>query len=81
MNYVLLGLIIESIDKKSLAKSIRSRILKPLKMKNTFFEFYENPTKNGGRIHQYMGDIDMTDDEIKAAMGPVFDKDFMLYAK
>lgn len=61
MNYVLLGLIIESIDKKSLAKSIRSRILKPLKMKNTFFEFYENPTKNGGRIHQYMGDIDMTE--------------------
>jgi len=61
MNYVLLGLIIESIDKKSLAESIRNRILNHLKMENTFFEFYESPTKNDNRIHQYIGDIDMTE--------------------
>ena len=61
MNYVLLGLIIESMDKGSLAESIRSRILEPLKMENTFFEFYESPTQNHNMAHQYMGDIDMTE--------------------
>jgi len=61
MNYVFLGLIVESIDKRSLAESIRSRILNPLKMENTFFEFYESPTKNDNMIHQYIGDIDMTE--------------------
>ncbi|MGI9551902.1 MAG: serine hydrolase domain-containing protein [Aurantibacter sp.] len=61
MNYVLLGSIIELIDKMSLAKSIRSRILDPLNMENTFFEFYESPSKKDNRIEQYIGDINMTE--------------------
>ncbi len=61
MNYVLLGLIIESIDKRKLAESIRNRILNPLKMENTYFEFYESPSRNNNLIHQYIGDIDMTE--------------------
>ncbi len=41
MNFVLLGSIIESLDQKSLAQSIRDRILDPLEMEITYFEFYE----------------------------------------
>jgi len=61
MNYLLLGVIIESLEQKSLAQSIRDRILNPLKMKNTYFEFYESPSHNNKIIHQYIGDIDMTE--------------------
>ena len=44
MNYMVLGFIIEQLTGKSLPQAIRERILSPLKMENTYFEFYvENP--------------------------------------
>lgn len=60
MNYVILGMIIEEIESKSLAECIRERILDPLQMSNTFFEFYEAPVLSENRIHQYFGEWDMT---------------------
>ena len=40
MNYVLLGLLIEDIEGKSLAEVLRERIIDPLNLENTYFEFY-----------------------------------------
>ena len=58
MNYVLLGLLIERLDDKQLAQSIRDRILEPLQLKDTCFEFYEIVETNKPRIHQYVGSQD-----------------------
>lgn len=58
MNYVLLGLLIEKFDQKPLAQSIRDRILTPLDLKDTYFEFYEESETQKPRIHQYVGSID-----------------------
>ncbi len=58
MNYVLLGLLIEKLDQQSLSQSIRERIINPLKLKDTYFEFYEKPETNTPRMHQYIGAID-----------------------
>ena len=54
INYVLLGLIIEELDKTTLSQSIRNRILTPLKMENTYFEFYEAPINKDKTIQQYL---------------------------
>ena len=58
MNYVLLGLLIEQLEQKSLSQSIRDRILRPLDLKDTYFEFYEKAETNQARLHQYIGNID-----------------------
>lgn len=60
MNFVLIGLIIEQIEQTSLAESIRNRILKPLKMEDTYFEFYENPIQKNNLINQYVGNINFS---------------------
>lgn len=60
MNYVLLGLLIEKIDSTSLATSIRNRILTPLKMNDTYFEFYEKPMNQDKIIQQYVGSINFS---------------------
>lgn len=60
MNYVLLGLLIEQIENMSLAEVIRSRILRPLNMNDTYLEFYEPARGNGKLIHQYRKRMDMT---------------------
>ena len=60
MNYVLLGLIIESIEQRELHKSIRNRILIPLKMEDTYFEFYEDPTNKAHVMNQYIGKINFS---------------------
>jgi D-alanyl-D-alanine carboxypeptidase len=60
MNFVLIGLIIEQIEQTSLAQSIRNRILKPLEMKDTYFEFYEKPIKND-LINQYVGNLNFSE--------------------
>lgn len=60
MNYLLLGLIIQQIEGVSLAESIRSRILTPLNMQNTYFEFYESSKGNQQQVHQYIKKVDMT---------------------
>ncbi|CAL2083117.1 serine hydrolase domain-containing protein [Tenacibaculum sp. 190524A05c] len=61
MNYLLLGLIIEQIEQNSLAESIRSRILEPLEMNETYFEFYEKPTSKNNLIHQYVGNLNFSE--------------------
>lgn len=61
MNYVLLGLIIEQLEKVTLSESIRNRILTPLGMKDTYFEFYESPTPKNDLINQYVGNINFTE--------------------
>lgn len=61
MNFVLLGLIIEQIEQTTLSESIRSRILNPLEMKHTYFEFYENPQQKGNLINQYVGNLNFTE--------------------
>ncbi len=60
INYLLLGLIIEQLDTSKLAQSIRNRILQPLEMKHTFFEYYENPIAEINMIHQYVGAINFS---------------------
>ena len=60
MNYVLLGLIIESIEELELHETIRNRILIPLKMADTYFEFYENPTNKDNLVNQYFGNINFS---------------------
>ncbi|TMM51973.1 beta-lactamase family protein [Maribacter algarum] len=58
MNYLLLGLLIEKLDQKSLAQSIRERIVKPLHLKDTYLEYYESARDSKPRLHQYVGTID-----------------------
>ncbi|RKR13077.1 alkaline D-peptidase [Maribacter vaceletii] len=60
VNYVLLGLLIEQIDQKSLSAAIRNRILEPLKMKDTYFEFYEEAIEENNIIQQYVGDANFS---------------------
>jgi D-alanyl-D-alanine carboxypeptidase len=60
INYVLLGLIIEQLDNTKLAQSIRYRILEPLEMKDTFFEFYETQKTQTKQINQYVGNINFS---------------------
>ena len=60
INYLLLGLIIEQIDKTTLSQSIRNRILTPLKMKDTYFEFYEESINKDKTIQQYVGDTNFS---------------------
>lgn len=60
INYVLLGLIIQEITGKSLSQAIRSRILEPLNMKDTYFEFYETPRESGSRAHAYIDKFEIT---------------------
>lgn len=55
INYVLLGLLIEKLDKTSLSAAIRNRILNPLKMNTTFFEYYETSINKKNIIQQYIG--------------------------
>lgn len=60
VNYVLLGILIEQIDQKPLSLAIRNRILKPLKMKDTYFEFYEEAIEENNIIQQYVGDANFS---------------------
>ena len=61
MNYTLLGLLIEKLDQKPLSQSIRDRIISPLDLKDTYFEFYEKTETTESRLHQYVGAIDFND--------------------
>ena len=60
VNYMLLGLIIEQIDQTTLAASIRKRIVSPLKLSNTYFEYYEEVSKSVPMVHQYVGEYDFS---------------------
>ena len=60
VNYFLLGLIIEKISGQTLAKQLRSRLFEPLKMNNTYFEYYEPEMGNGKMAHSFLGKRDIT---------------------
>ncbi|MBV5316032.1 MAG: beta-lactamase family protein [Prolixibacteraceae bacterium] len=60
VNYFLLGLIIEKLSGQTLAQQFRSRIFEPLEMKNTYFEYYEQPQGNGKTAHSFLGRRDIT---------------------
>ena len=60
VNYFLLGLIIEKISSETLVQQFRKRIFEPLKMSQTFFEYYE-PAKGSGKMaHSFLGKRDIT---------------------
>jgi D-alanyl-D-alanine carboxypeptidase len=59
-NYFLLGLIIEKLSGQTLAQQFRLRIFEPLKMHNTYFEYYEPVHGNGKMAHSFLGKRDIT---------------------
>ncbi|GLB47978.1 alpha/beta fold hydrolase [Neptunitalea lumnitzerae] len=61
MNYVLLGLLIEQLDQKPLAKSIRTRILEPLQMQHTYLQYYEVPKHPETLLNQFVGPYNFKD--------------------
>ena len=60
MNYMLLGFVIEKVTGKSLADNIRSRILDPLKMENTYFEYYEPARGKLQQVDTYLNRLNVT---------------------
>ncbi len=60
INYLLLGLLIEKVDGRSLPQSIRERILKPLGMDDTWFAFHEAGRGADRSVDQYYGRLNMT---------------------
>jgi D-alanyl-D-alanine carboxypeptidase len=60
VNYFLLGLIIEKLSGQTLAQQFRLRIFEPLKMYNTYFEYYEPLHGNGKMAHSFFGKRDIT---------------------
>lgn len=60
VGYFLLGLCIEKISGKSLAKNYRNRIIEPLGLSNTYFEYYEEKTSNLELAHAYVNNLDAT---------------------
>ncbi len=61
MNYLLLGLVIEQVSGGSLPQQIRSRILEPLGMENTYYEYYEPASGHGRQIDAYLNRIKITE--------------------
>ena len=57
---MLLGFIIEQVTGQILPAAIRERILVPLKMNDTWFEYYEPETGSGKRIDAFLNGINMT---------------------
>ena len=60
VNFFLLGMIIEKITGQKLAQQIRTRILTPLSMTNTFFEYYEPTPLTTNFAHSFLGKMDVT---------------------
>ncbi|MEO0734937.1 MAG: serine hydrolase domain-containing protein, partial [Bacteroidota bacterium] len=60
IGYMILGFIIEEITGKHLPEVIRHRIIAPISLSNTYFEYYENSTGSGHRIDAYLNRINIT---------------------
>lgn len=60
MNYMLCGFIIEKVTGRSLAQNIRERILEPLEMHNTYFEYYESPRGINQQVDTYLNKLNLT---------------------
>ncbi|MFA0962799.1 serine hydrolase domain-containing protein [Roseivirga sp. BDSF3-8] len=61
INYNLLGLIIQEITGKTLPQAIRTRVLEPLGMDDTYFEYYEEAITDGRRTDAYYFDMNITE--------------------
>lgn len=55
VNYFLLGLMIEQLSGESLAQQIRKRILDPLKMEHSYFEYFEPDRDTQYLAYSFMG--------------------------
>lgn len=60
VGYFLLGLCIEEISGSPLAEEYRRRIITPLGLEHTFFEYWEVPSTNLNIAHAYIGEFDAT---------------------
>lgn len=60
MNYMLLGFIIEQVTGESLPHNIRTRILEPLGMTHTYFEYYEPIVGGAPQIDTYFNRLNLT---------------------
>lgn len=60
INYVVLGTLIERMTGQSLPQAIRTRILEPVGMDDTWFAFHEPPHGTAKPVDQYYGRINMT---------------------
>jgi D-alanyl-D-alanine carboxypeptidase len=60
VNYFLLGLIIEKVSGETLAQQFRKRIFEPLKMSQTYFEYYEPAVGSDNFAHSFLGKRDIT---------------------
>jgi D-alanyl-D-alanine carboxypeptidase len=54
-NFILLGFIIEKLDKKTYAASVRSRIIDKIGLKNTYYGAKINPLNNEARSYKWTG--------------------------
>ncbi|MBX2877269.1 MAG: beta-lactamase family protein [Saprospiraceae bacterium] len=61
MNYVVLGLLIEELEGQPLAIVLRNRILGPLELTSTYFEFYEKAPNEPNLLHQWFDDQNMSE--------------------
>lgn len=55
-NYVLLSFIAESVDKKDFKRILHTRIVRPLKLKNTYYGGKINPKKNEAKSYYKTGE-------------------------
>jgi D-alanyl-D-alanine carboxypeptidase len=60
-NYVLLGMLIENVEQRSLPEVYRSRLFAPLGMSTTYLECYEPAPTSALPAHTFYGDLDVTD--------------------
>jgi D-alanyl-D-alanine carboxypeptidase len=60
VNYFLLGLLIEKVSKNSYEKEVRKRILLPLQMNDTYFEYREPKKTANTMVETFLGDFNVT---------------------
>ena len=61
INYMLLGFIIEEVAQKSLSDVLRERIITPLELENTYFEYYEAARGIGQMTDSYLNRTNITE--------------------
>ena len=58
-NYILLALLIEELTGKRLHEAFEERIYKPLKLNNTYLEFYQQPKGQSLRTFPFQGNVSL----------------------
>ena len=59
VNYVLLAMIIEQVTGESYQAQLKKRIFDPLKMENSYLEYYEEPRGDNPLSHAFISTIDL----------------------